>query len=730
MGRAPALCAASAQVKSRATPTRRNNVDAAYRLAREMPLTCFRPTPRRALAALAATAVLAGCFEASAAADRLTSTGLSSGVVRRTFDLRVRPQDDLYAHVNGGWLKTAKFAPDKAYIGASQELADTIQLQLRTLVEEASRARPDAEAAKLGDLFASFMDEPAIERAGLRPLATELAAIDAVADRAQLTALWARLGRIGVDMPLAGYVGQDDRDATRYVPFLVQTGLGLPDRDYYLDLRDAKFQAARLAYARYLARLLTLAAQAEGGSAAGAEHAARNVLALETAIARVQWSKVENRDPVKAHNPVDRSGLAALAPAFGWPGFLDAAGFGAVATPLVVRQPSYVRALGGLLGSVPLATWKAHARCRLLAEFAPYLGKGFVDARFAFGGTVLSGRQSNTPRWQRGVTLVDVSMGDALGKLYVARHFPAESQQRIEALVSNLLGAYRESISGLDWMGPDTQARALEKLAQLTTKIGAPKHPVDYAALAIDANDLLGNVLRARRFEVARQVAKLGQLIDRDEWGMTAQTLNAYYNASLNEIVFPAAHLQPPFFDPRADDAANYGAIGMVIGHEISHGFDDEGSQYDGAGNLRDWWAPADRERFKARTSRLVAQYNGFEPVRGYRVNGALTLGENIADNAGLSIAYKAYQRSLGGQPAPVIDGFSGDERFFFGFAQSWRSKARTPALLAQIKADPHTPDDFRVRGALRNLPAFYGSFGVKPGDRMYLPPAERVSTW
>jgi len=677
--------------------------------------------------------MVAAAIISLAAGVAATAATLASGIDRSTFDLRIRPQDDLYRHVNGRWLKNAVFPPDKAYIGIGEELSDRVRLQLRALIEEADMPASrgaDAESVKLADLYASFMDEAMLERLGLAPLAHELAAIEAVADVAQLALAFARLDRIGVAVPFGLYVGQDDRDASRYVPMLAQSGLGLPDRDYYLELNDAKFRAVRAKYLPYLARLLALAATAGGDARAGETADARAVLALETALARVQWSEVENRDPIKGYNPVALADLSALLPALDMARYAAAAGLEGRAETIIVRQPGYLRGLNTLLASVPLATWKAYARTRLLDAYAPYLSAELARTRFAFAGTVLGGATQQRPRWQRGVAAVEQALGDALGKRFVARHFPPESQQRMTALVANLLAAYRDSIESLDWMSPATRQEALAKLATFNAKIGYPKHPVDTTALVVDRADLFGNMRRAREFEADRGLAKLGKPVDRDEWGMTAQTINAYYDASLNEIVFPAGILQAPYFDARADDAANYGAIGSTIGHEISHGFDDEGSQYDGAGNLRNWWLPADRERFKARTRRLVAQYNAFEPVPGYRVNGALTLGENIADNAGLSIAYKAYRLSLGGRPAPVIDGMTGDERFFFGFAQAWRGKSRAPALLAQIKADRHTPDEFRVRGALRNLPAFYRVFGIKPGDRMYLPPPGRVSTW
>ena len=652
---------------------------------------------------------------------------LASGIDRSAIDARVRPQDDFYLHANGAWLKRATFAADKAYIGPGERMYDLTQSQLLALLKSAQAHADDAEAKKLGDFYASFMDEAAVNRLGAKPLSAELAAIDAVNERAQLSAMFARLAQIGVDVPLGFYIDQDKRDATRYVPTITQSGLGLPTRDYYLKLDDAKFRDAREKYALYLGKLLALAA---GGQRADAATVPA-ILALETEIARAQWSPVENRDPVKTYTLVAVNDLPGLAASFDWPRYLSAAGLAGKTNDLVVRQPSFVRGLNTLIDTVPLATWKAYARAHLLDAYAPYLSAPFIDARFAFRGVVLNGTSKNRPRWKRGVQVVDDSLGEALGKLYVGKYFPPESKQRMEALVANLIAAYRESIDTLDWMSPETKKEAAVKLSRFNVKIGYPSRWIDYSTLNIQRNDLVGNVVRARVFEDQRQIAKLGKPIDREEWGMTPQTVNAYYDPSMNEIVFPAAYLQPPNFIANADDAANYGAIGTTIGHEISHGFDDSGSQYDGNGNLRDWWTAQDKERFAAKTLALVKQYNGFLAVPpDYHVNGELTLGENIADNSGLAIAWKAWQRSLGGKPSPVIDGMTGEQRFFYGFAQAWAGKARDAALLAQIKSDPHSPDEFRVLGSLRNLTPFYKTFDVKQGDKMYLPPADRVSIW
>ncbi|MEO8059918.1 MAG: M13 family metallopeptidase [Burkholderiales bacterium] len=652
----------------------------------------------------------------------------SSGIDLSAIDPSVRPQDDFFRHVNGLWLRSTPIPADRPSISAAAELHEKTQVQLRALIDAAVKDPGTPQARQIGDLYASFMDEAAVEKTGLRPLTTELAAIDAVTQPRQLGTLSATLLRLGASMPLVYYVGQDARQATRYVPYLTQGGLGLPDRDYYLKLDDARFKLAREQYSVYLATLLRLSGEAD---AQHAQALAQDVLALETELARAQWSGVENRQPVKNYNRLDPAALAQLAPGFDWAGWLAETGFtGPKGEALIVRQPSYVETLGVLSTSTPLATWKAYARTRLLHAYAPYLGQAFVDARFAFVGTALSGTSKNRTRWQRGVVLVQDALGEALGQLYVGRHFAPENKARVERLVAALLATYKESIETLAWMSPATKKEAQAKLATFSPKIAYPKRWIDYSALNVKRDDLLGNVKRARAFEAARDVAKLGGPVDRDEWHMTPQTVNAYYNATMNEIVFPAAVLQPPYFDASADDAVNFGAIGAVIGHEISHGFDDKGSQYDGQGNLRDWWTPEDRRRFAAKTRALVAQYSAFVPVPGYTLNGELTLGENIADNSGLVIAFKAYHASLGGGEAPVIDGLSGDARFFFGFAQLRRGKARIESVLRQIKSDPHSPNEFRVNGVLRNHPGFYATFDLKPGDKLYLPPQERVSIW
>ena len=671
------------------------------------------------LAALASALFLA---QTAMAADPPAPT---SGVDLASFDLSVRPQDDVFRSVNGGWLKRTEFPADKAYVGSFDVINEKIQGELRALVEAAASAPKNADARRIGVLYASFMDEAAVEKAGLAPLADELAAIDKVASPSQIATAMGHLSTLAIGMPIAVEVGQDARKAERYVPQISQGGLGLPDRDYFLVADDAKFKVARQQYVVYMARLLQLS-RAPGDATASAAA----VLALETALAKAQRTQVENRDPVKTYNRVELAGLAPLAPGFDWPAWLAATGVAGKSGDVIVAQPSYLADMAAQVSATPLPVWRAYLRVRLLNGYARYLGKDFVDARFAFVGATLSGTSENLPRWKRGIGLVEGSVGESLGKLYVDAYFPPDSKVRMERLVANLLATCRESIDAIDWMSPATKKEAQAKLATFAPKIGYPKRWLDYSAIEIRPGDLVGNVTRARAFEFKRGLDKLGKPIDRDEWGLTPQTVNAYYNPLLNEVVFPASVLQPPFFDPTADDAINYGAIGAIIGHEISHGFDDEGSQFDGTGNLREWWTAEDRARFDAKTKVLVAQYSAFSPFAGYNVNGELTLGENIADNAGVEIAYKAYRRSLGGRPAPVIDGKTGDERFFYGFAQAFRGKVRDAALLAQIKSDPHSPDEFRVNGVLRNHDPFYKTFGLKPGDALYLPREKRVSIW
>jgi predicted metalloendopeptidase len=687
------------------------------------------------VAALAACAVPAPVPE-EAAPSRAPAPPLPpSGVALANFDREVRPQDDFYRHVNGTWLKTTQIPADKPQYGAFTKLVDDSELRMRAIIEEAAATPnklPGSDEQKVGDFYASFMNEAYIEQLGLKPLEAELARIQALKAKKDIAPLMARLSRIGVRSPLALGVLQDEKNATEYIVYVQQSGLGLPDRDYYL-IDDAKFKDIRVRYLAHVEAMLKLA-----GDKAATKNA-KDIVALETAIAKAHWSRVDSRDRDKTYNKFELAKLATLAPTFGWSAYVKDAG---IRTPaVVVQQPSAVSGFGKLLANRPLPVWKAYFRWRVLSAYAPYLSKAFVDENFAFYGAVLRGIQENRPRWKRGVEAVhggldgqspfaSKGLGEVLGRIYVARHFPPEAKTRMEQLVKNLLKAYEQSIGSLEWMSPETRQRALEKLSKFTYKIGYPNKWRDYSTVRIDAADLVGNIVRGAEFDYAFEFDKLGRPVDRDEWHMTPQIVNAYYNPTMNEIVFPAAILQPPFFDKDADDAVNYGGIGAVIGHEIGHGFDDQGSKYDGDGNLKSWWTEDDRRKFEERTRALIDQYSAYEPIPGYKVNGALTIGENIGDLGGAGIALKAYRIALGGKPGPVLDGFTGEQRFFVGYAQVWASLRREPLELERLKSDSHSPPQFRCNGALSNVDEFYTAFNVRETDRMYLPPGKRVKIW
>ena len=654
---------------------------------------------------------------------RVTASGIEPQYIEPT----IRAADDYYMHANSKWLATTVIPADKPAWSPPYALHEDAQEKLRSIIEEAAGSTttaPNSEARKVGDLYKSFMDESRIEALKLTPLAQEFAAIDAIKDKSELAALFAHLTQISVATPVDLDILQDKRNSTIYATYLSQGGLGLPDRDYYIDDNDAKLVGVRGKYRAHIETMLAMTGTKD------AKQVAAQILALETAIARLHWTKVENRDPVKTYHKIAIKDLPAYAPGFDWNAYLAATGVTDKVSDVVLYQATYLKGFAELFASTPLPVWKAYLRWQVLRNYGRFLDKAVVDERFAFYGTTLYGIPQIRPRWQRGVQLVDDAIGEALGQVYVAKYFPPESKVRMEKLVANLLATYKRSIDDLDWMGPETKKEAQAKLAKFTTKIGYPAKWRDYSKLVIRPDDLVGNVMRASQFEYQRNVAKLGKPIDRDEWGMTPQTVNAYYNPLMNEIVFPAAFLQPPYFNPAADDAANYGGVGRTIGHEISHGFDDSGSQYDGDGNLREWWTADDHKRFADKTKALVAQFDAYSPLPGYFVNGKLTLGENIADLSGLAIAYKAYRLSLGGKEAPVIDGMTGDERFFMSYAQGHRDKIRDEIQIVYLKSDPHSPDMFRVNGPLSNLDAFYETYKVKPGDKMFRPPQERVSIW
>ncbi|WP_169981040.1 M13 family metallopeptidase [Tautonia rosea] len=662
-------------------------------------------------------------LRASDPADTSTPT-LRSGIDLSNADSAVRPQDDLFRYVNGKWLAEAEIPADRSADGAFYALRDEAEEDLKALIEQAAETGgpPGSETQKVGDLFASFMDEDRVEQLGLEPIRDELATVDAIESKDDFLRTIAELERVGVSGLFGGYVDTDAKQSDAYIINLFQGGIGLPDESYY---RDEKFAPIREAYESHIARMFSLADLPD------AEEKARQIMDLETQLASHHWDRVRSRDATLTYNKKDLEALAELTPGFDWPRFFEAYGADDI-DQVIIAQPSYFEAMSEVLDEVPLDQWKTWLTWNVLHAYAPYLNEAIVAENFDFFGKTLTGAEENRPRWKRGVQVVEGSLGEAVGKLFVEEHFPPRAKERMEELVANLIEAYRQGINGLDWMGEDTKAKALEKLETFNPKIGYPDTWRDYSALEIVPDDLVGNIQRATAFEVDRNLKKLGQQVDRGEWFMTPQTVNAYYNPGMNEIVFPAAILRPPFFDLEADDAVNYGAIGAVIGHEIGHGFDDQGSKYDGVGNLNDWWTDSDREEFEVRAGMLIEQYNSFEPAQlpGQTVNGALTIGENIGDLGGLTIAHRAYRISLDGKEAPVIDGLTGDQRFFMGWAQVWRTKYRDAELTRRLATDPHSPAEFRCNGVIRNMPEFYEAFGVKEGDALYLPPEERVKIW
>jgi predicted metalloendopeptidase len=657
----------------------------------------------------------------------VTVEAIRSGIDLSHVDSDARPQDDLFGHVNGRWLAEYKIPADRATDGAFRSLYDRAEEQVRDLITEAaaSGAGKGTDEQRIGDLYASFMDEQTVAERGVQPLLDELAAIDAAQTPEALAAVLGALQRSGVGGGAGVYVDTDSKNSTRYLVHLNQSGLGLPDESYYRDEQHAEILAA---YPQHIAAMFALV---YGGD--HTETAAR-IVALETKLAAAHWDVVKRRDADLTYNLRTFADLPAEAPGFDWAGWVAALG----ATPdavaeVVVRQPDYLTAFAAAWSGEDLEDWKNWARWRLIHARASLLTDELVAEDFAFYGRRLSGTEEIRDRWKRAVSVVEGLMGDAVGKLYVERHFPPDAKARMDELVDNLREAYRVSINDLEWMTPATREKALAKLDKFTPKIGYPAKWRDYSKLVIERDDLYGNYRRGHEVESDRELAKLGGPVDRDEWFMTPQTVNAYYNPGMNEIVFPAAILQPPFFDAEADDAANYGGIGAVIGHEIGHGFDDQGAKYDGDGNLVDWWTDEDRTEFGARTRALIEQYEEFTPRQlgdGHHVNGAFTVGENIGDLGGLSIALLAYRLSLKGKDAPVIDGLTGQQRVFFGWAQVWRTKSRDAEAIRRLAIDPHSPPEFRCNGVIRNMDAFYEAFEVGQDDELYLEPQRRVRIW
>jgi putative endopeptidase len=650
----------------------------------------------------------------------------SSGIQTSELDPAVRPQDDLFRHVNGKWIDRTEIPSDKARYGSFYLLAEEAEKAVREIIEEASEASPGTEERKFGDVYASFMDEKRIQQLGARPLKPLLDEVDAIATIGAFLATAGQFERRGTSGFFQLFIDNDPGDPERYLVFFEQAGLGLPDESYY---REEKFAEIRTRYVEYLTTILGLA-----GLSMPIERAKR-IYALETDLAGQHWDNVRSRDSEATYNLTTWKDITTSAGANGldlepWISGIDAPKHSF--REVVVRQPSYLEALPALITTEHLEAWKDWLSWQVIRSNAGYLSDEFVNANFEFYGKTLTGTPELRARWKRGVSLVEGSLGEAVGRTYVERHFPKGAKAAMDVLVANLIEAYRESITNLTWMTPATRAKAIEKLDKFTPKIGYPVKWRDYSSLVITADNLLANIAAVNEFEFQRELGKIGKPLDRDEWFMTPQTINAYYNPGLNEIVFPAAILQFPFFDETRDDAANYGAIGAVIGHEIGHGFDDQGSKYDGDGRLLDWWTAQDRAAFEERTSSLIAQYDALVPrqVPDHHVNGALTIGENIGDLGGLSIAWKAYLISLGGAEPPLIDGMTGAERFFLSWAQAWQLKARDEEIIRLISIDPHSPNEFRCNQIVRNIDDFYTTFGVTSSDALWLAPEDRVTIW
>ncbi|ATB40123.1 peptidase M13 [Cystobacter fuscus] len=640
-----------------------------------------------------------------------------SGLDWNGMDSRVAPGDDFYAHANGGWLRNTPIPADRSFHGVDQTLQELSIERTRLIIEEASKTR----GSKPGDFYVSFVDEATIQARGLEPVKPWMKAIAGTATREALAIEMAKLARHDIGGLFVPDVGRDDKNPDVYVASLRQSGLGLPDRALYLE-EDARLASIRTAYRAYLTKMLTLAGERDADERAAA------VFAFETALAEAHWTRADARDAEKTYNRWSLADFEQKAPGFPWRDY-----FAALELPsqpaYIAQQPSAFAGEARVFASTALPVLKDYLMLRMLSSYARYLSRPFEETRFAFYGTTLAGTPEQQPRARRAVMLVSNFMGDAVGREYVARHFPPRARAQVEAMVQNVIAAMGDRLERLDWMAPETKARARAKLANVRVKIGHPNTWRDYTALEIEPDDLVGNVARANAFEYRRRVGQLGRPVDRDEWLSPVTAANAFAHMTANEIIFPAAILQPPYFDPNADPAVNHGGIGVTIGHELSHLFDDQGRKFDASGRLAEWWTPRDVERFTALTDKLVAQYDAYEPIPGQHIQGALTLGENLADLAGLAVAYDAYHRSLGGKPAPVIGGTTGEQRFFLGHAQSRRSKHREPALSARLLSDAHAPARERV-WTVRNLDSWYAAYQVGPDQKLYLAPEDRVRIW
>ena len=670
---------------------------------------------------LALASAAGGTSPASGAAPAQAQIG-SFGLDLAGGDPSVKPGDDFARHANGHWLDTAQIPPDRASWGSFAMLRERSLEQVRDILDALPKDNPrGSNEQKLHDFYHSYLDTDAIDRGGLAPAKAVLDAIAAARTHEDIAGFMGR-PELRLSAPVRFDIDPDEKDPDHYMVEVFQGGLGLPDRDYYLK-DEAVYKELRAKYTAHIERLLALAGQG------GAAQAAGSIVELETRIAGAHWPRAKTRERDLTYNPYTRESLAAFAPGFPWPQLLSGAAL-EQQPRFIVLEPDAVQALGALFRQVPVERWREYLTYHYLAGNADVLPKAFDDETFDFYGRTLHGRQQQQARWKRSVAAVDAGLGEAAGELYVQRYFPPSSKAQMLELVENLRASYRAHIEKLPWMSADTKKVALEKLAAFRPKIGYPDKWRDYSALEVKPDEAFGNIARAAAFDWQRQVQRLGGPTDRGEWGMTPQTINAYYNATFNEVVFPAAILQPPFFDPHADAAINYGAVGGVIGHEMGHGFDDQGAKSDARGVLHTWWLPQDTEAFHTRVDRLAAQYDSYSVLPGLNVNGRLTLGENIGDLGGLSVANDAYHRSLHGKAAPGLGGLSGDQRFFLSWAQIWRQKQRDEDLRSQVTSDPHSPSSFRINGVVRNIDAWYAAFQVRPGEKLYLPPDERVRIW
>jgi putative endopeptidase len=650
---------------------------------------------------------------------------VKSGIELANMDKKARPQDDFYRYVNGTWLDNTEIPADKSTYGSFTALRDKSRRDVKAIIEETAKlenVEKGSDAQKVGDLYRSFMNEEKLNKLGATPLLPEFAKIDAMSNHDDVSVYFAESQIIGTDSPFGFWVDNDSKNPTSYITYFTQSGLGLPDKKYYFK-DDEKSASIRAEYVIHLEKMLALAGlknSAEG---------AKTIMNLETAIADLHWSRTERRDRNKTYNKVETAKLAEMTTSFNWDAYLKQAGL-SKETDVVVREKSFFESFSPLFTKTSVNDWKTYFKWTLINSKAGILSADLDKQNFDFYSTTLSGTPEQEARWKRGVSSVNGLLGEVVGKIYVEKHFKPEAKERMVKLVENLRAAYKEAIIGLDWMSEETKKQALEKLAKFTPKIGYPDKWRDYSELEIDANDLAGNYKRASKFSYNRQIEKLGRPIDKTEWHMSPQTVNAYYNPSMNEIVFPAAILQPPFFNMEADDAVNYGGIGGVIGHEMGHGFDDQGAKSDGDGVLRDWWTEKDLAEFKLRTAKLAEQYSQFEPLPGEHINGEMTLGENIGDLGGLTIAHRAFTMSQKEKVSPVIDGLSGEQRFFMGWAQVWAYKFREEALRSRIATDSHSPAPFRGNGTLMNMPEFMEAYDVKSTDGMYRAPEDRVKIW